>query len=123
VSFDLFSSGLVWATVLAPLRFTTVEGLQPSLVAILMQREQIAPEHKGVVEDLAGERAKGVPRGYLLEKADPLSAGGRRKVERVRLAAMRELALLRALVQRLPADAPAAAKLRQEQAVFVSLRK
>jgi len=122
VSFDLFSSGLIWATVLAPQRFSTSEDLQQRVVSIVMQRAQIAPEQKALVEDLVGTWAAGFPRGYLAEKSDALAAGGRLRVERVRTAAQHELELLRALVQRLPADAPAAARLRQVQVVLVPLR-
>ncbi len=123
LSFDLFSSGLVWATVLKPMRYAKAEELSGHVPPQFIARFAVRAEHKSIVEDAIAEWLKSFPAGYLDEKSDVLAANGAVKIERVRIAAERQLAMFKTIVSRLPADAPEAVRLRTESAVFVPMRR
>lgn len=121
LSFDLFSSGLVWMGVVDARRFKTPEALEAKLITDVMARFAIPAEHLNVVEDAAAEWRAGFPRGYLDQQPDALELRGMLKIDRVRIAAERQLTLMRALIQRLPAGSPAATAVRGEANVAVPL--
>ncbi len=123
VQLDLFSSGLVWAGHLAPQRYRKPEELKARLIQQVLMRYGVEAEHKPIVEEAASEWLAAFPSGYLTEAPDTLSAKGHIMVARVRTAAEVQLAFFRRLVERLPADAPAAAKIRAEDSVAVPFKR
>ena len=122
LSFDLFSSGLVWMGLCAARRFTQPEQLQLGIVDYAMNRFELPVELKPILEDVVAEWVAGFPAGYLDEPADALELGGRLRISRVRIAAERQLGMMRRLLDRLPAGSPAAAKIRSEPTVAVPVR-
>jgi hypothetical protein len=123
LGFDLCSSGLVWATVCVPLPFTDVAGLKAAAVQRIVQQAQVPAEQRPVVVDAVADWASSFPPGWLDAPSSPLDLGGHMQVARVRVAAGKQLALERALLARLPADAPAAARVRAAAAVLVPVKR
>ncbi len=118
-SADLFSSAVIWGTVAGPQRFSTTEQLIAQLVQQVVARFQVPAEQRSVVDDLAQEWAKGFPPGLLDKPADTLTLQGHMPVERVRIAAERQLAMFKALLDRMPDDWAGATRVRTETFVGV----
>ena len=121
-SYDLFSSGLVWAQRVAPQRFRDKEQLTQALVGQVMMRYAVAEERRAVVEETVAEWVAALPASLVDEAPDAMEAKtGAFRVSRVRDAAAAQLQGFERLLQRLPADDPAAAKIRAEARVAMPL--
>lgn len=122
-SFDLFSSGLVWAQHVAPQRFADKAQLPGMLVAEILSRYGIGADRKPMVEEVVAEWAAALPATLVDELPDDLeSKTGAIRVSRVRAAALAQVRAFERLIQRLPADDPASAQLRAETMVAVPFR-
>ena len=121
-SYDLFSSGLVWAQHVAPQRFADKEQLAAMLVAQVVQRYGLGGDRKPVVEEVVAAWVAALPRELVEQVPDDLEAKtGALRVSRVEAAARAQQRAFERLLQRLPADDPAAPKLRAEAMVAVPL--
>lgn len=121
-SADLFSSGVLWATVLRPARYKLPEEMASALVEQITVRYQVPADQKTVVQDLAAEWVKSFPAGYLDEAPDTLALAGHLKVSRLRVAAERQLVFFRGILDRLPSDWAGAADFRKEAFVLVPIK-
>ncbi|MDF1702000.1 MAG: hypothetical protein P1V36_12655 [Planctomycetota bacterium] len=122
-SFDLFSSGLVWAQHLAPQRFTDKSKLNEMLVGQLLGRYGIGAEQRPLVEEVVGEWIAALPASMLDKTVDTLVlTAGAVETARIRTSATVQLAAMERLLQRLPADDAAVAKIRAEDKVAVPLK-
>lgn len=121
-SADLFSSGVIWGTVIRPARFTSAEQLSGVLTRQIVARYQVPEDQRSTVEDLAGEWLKSFPSSYLDAPADALTSAGHYEIGRVRTAAERQLVFFQRLLDRLPADWAGAEQFRQETFVLLPLK-
>jgi len=120
-SADLFSSAIIWATVTRRTTFHTTDELASEMARAVVQRYDVPAEQKAVVEDLAATWVKSFPAGYLAEEPDPLTLASHYLVDRIRIAADRQLTFFRAILDGLPADWAGASRLRQEAFVLLPL--
>ncbi len=102
---DLFSSGLVWATVTRPLPFSDRAQLEMQIVSAVRTTYAIPEASVPVVEELAARAVQQLGAEYL---AVPMQANARARglihIDRVRPAAKALLAMREGILQRVPLD-------------------
>jgi RNA polymerase sigma-70 factor (ECF subfamily) len=123
VGVDLFSSGLVWQQVTKAIVFFDRSELGGALVKEMMTWDGLGAEERPVLEAAARDWARGFADDYLAATDDPVThqsraevyggmLAGWMKVEHAAVAARHQVALHKALLERLPADSVAATRLR-----------
>lgn len=121
-SYDLFSSGLVWAQHVAPQPFREKAQLEQALVQQVMLRYGVAADQRAVVEEVVAAWVADLPASLVAEPPDGLETQvNAHRVTRVRAAAVAQQRGFERLLQRLAADDPAVAKIRAEARVAVPM--
>lgn len=111
VALDVFSSGVVWAQFVTPLGARSADELRTNGTRLLAQSLGIEPE--STLAPFVDEWVRGFPPGYLEAAPDPLSRRHWFPLERVRIAARRQLALFEAIAQGLPLTPDQRSKLKE----------
>jgi len=130
---DIYSSGTIWYSVARAVDFDTAADLAPGLVRAYLSRAKVDDQQKALLVRAAEDWARSFSSAYLAASADPLAqtsrksaAGGAlagwQRIEQVRTAATRQLALNRALVELLRGN-PTAAQIQGDRRVFVPLKR
>jgi hypothetical protein len=131
---DLYSSGTMWYTVAQAVDFTTRDDLAEDLVRLYRQKADLGDDEVASLRAVADEWARGFSDEFLQASADPIAQASRRKaaggalagwqrLAQVRVAAQHQLALDKALLERLGPDSPKAALVRGDARVFVPLAR
>lgn len=131
---DIYSSGTIWYGVSKAVDFTTREDLATGLLQQYQTLGNLTEEESQVVGAAAKDWADGFSNAYLEASADPLAQTSRaqaasgmlagwQKVEQARVAADKQLAFNRGLVDLLDRDSKGAAELRKSVTVFIPLKR
>ncbi len=101
---DLFSSGLVWATVARPRPFPDLPQLEAMIVSEIQREYGVAEASLPVVQEIVGRAVQALGTEYLA--VTTTQGGGMRMIPitRVRPAAKVALAVREAILQRIPLD-------------------
>lgn len=123
-SFDLFSSGLVWAQFARPAPVTGPEELAKNFSREIAGSLSLRDEDLGSLREVVGRWARSFPPAYWAEKADPLSTRFRgMKMSRIRAAAKRQLAMMKELAKKLKLSPQQRKQLLGRMSVIVPLPK
>ena len=130
---DVFSSGVLWNPLAQPVWFEGREDLATSMAAALAKHFALGADAHPMLQDLSTHWAQGFSNEYLRAADDPLArasmklsgglTAGWLETDQARIAARHQLALFRALLQQLPADSPAVAKIRGAHRVAIPVKK
>ncbi|MCU0727041.1 MAG: hypothetical protein MUE73_14825 [Planctomycetes bacterium] len=120
---DLFSSGILWATVARPIFYSDRAGLETAFLQSAKQSLPFSEEEAPILGQLAAGWAASLPEEYVAEPADPLSQQMMIPVSRVRTAAKAQLSAMEDALGRLPPGSKAVEEMREANVVMVPLRK
>jgi RNA polymerase sigma-70 factor (ECF subfamily) len=131
---DLYSSGTIWYGVAQPVDFTVRDDLVEGLVQQYNSRTKLEEHQVALIRDAARIWAGGFSDDFLEASADPtaqasrkLSANGMlagwQRLEQVRVAATRQLALNRMLYERAGDDSKTAARIKSDTRVFIPIKR
>jgi hypothetical protein len=122
LALDLFSSGVIWLTLAQPLPFKTREDLARTLTNQATRHFDLGAEHHDALEQAVSTWVAGFTDEYLGAELDPLDRQGRFRIERVVVAARRQLAFFERFADQLRPDDPLVARLRAETTFLIPMR-
>lgn len=118
---DLFSSGIIWATIGDGVRYGTRDELVEGLAQGAMRDLGLTGEERTAVVEAAREWGASFSPEYIETKPDALSRSGFLPVEHVKTAARMQLAFYKSVSDRLGSEH--VAKLRAETRVLIPFRR
>ena len=131
---DIYSSGTIWYGVAQPVDFSVRDDLVEGLVGLYQARAKLEDHQVALLRDAAKIWAGGFSDDFLEASADPMAQSSRRhaangmlagwqRIEQVRVAAKKQLALNRMLHERAGDDAESAAQIKADTRVFVPIKR
>lgn len=121
---DLFSSGLLWATVPGDgLRYTDRANLGEVMAQRVVQTFKIPADHASLVGELAVDYAAAFSDSYLSYMADDFDKLGLLHTDRIVNAARAQVQLMRAILDRVPLDDAGRKLVRDTIFVFIPLNR
>ncbi len=122
VGLDLYSEGLLYATVMRPIQFKDPAGLVDSVTNALQGGMKIPKEQAESLRAVVTAWQRDLPASMIDPADDEKVAAGRLRVDTVRLAATKTLALAESIVSDLKLEGAAATAARRWQTTLLPMR-
>jgi len=115
---DLFSSALLWNTLIQPVQFSARTDLGTQIANMIISREKVPAAHHDAVRAIIAEWASTLPDALLTEPQTPVVNIRIMRVAHIRPCAEQVLMLRKQLATRVP-DAPFQARMKEGKGVLV----
>ena len=120
---EVYGESVLWAGFAKPVRVSGPADLSKQFMSRYIGSLSLPESEMGKVKTLVDEWARSYPPSYWQEKVGKLSSRGRIKVSRIRLAAKRQLALIRKITRNVKLSKEQKADLYKRLQVFVPMPK